>query len=248
MFWLALKFFRVRLHCVKDDQAQFDQLKEPFIVMFKHGSNIDCACIIVTMFPHWLHYVAKESLFKIPVFGKALYRAAVPIQRDNLQQAIGALNSCVQEIVENKKAVAIAPEGLRRRHDSFTEPKILPFKKGPFHLAKQGKVSILPVMVYGGYRVWPQGQLIPNSGSVVLRYMPLIPKEIVEKSSLEELQEIVKNKYEEGLKWDIPDSFFKCNSEITQCNLIIIFSQVVFYTGMWLFGWGFYKLIKIAFL
>ena len=31
------------------------------------------------MFPHWLHYVAKESLFKIPVFGKALYRAAVPI-------------------------------------------------------------------------------------------------------------------------------------------------------------------------
>ena len=30
--------------------------------------------------------------------------------------------------------------------------------------------------------------------------MPLIPKEVVEKSSLEELQGIVKSKYEEGLK------------------------------------------------
>ena len=58
------------------------------------------------MFPHFLHFVAKDSLFKIPIFGKALYRAAVPIERENLSSAIGTLTNCVREIVENKKAVA----------------------------------------------------------------------------------------------------------------------------------------------
>jgi len=63
--------------------------------------------------------------------GQALHAmGAIPIDRGNLEKAKESLAKAGEYITKNNKSVSIAPEGTRRRKNSFTEPRIAPLKKG----------------------------------------------------------------------------------------------------------------------
>lgn len=86
------------------------------------------------MIPFKLHFIAKKSLFGVPLMGQALHTmGAIPIDRGNLEKAKESLGKAADYIIKNKKSVSIAPEGTRRRKSSDIEPRILPFKKGPIY-------------------------------------------------------------------------------------------------------------------
>jgi len=89
----------------------------------------------------------------------------IPIDRDNLKSAIGALDSACLMAIEEKKTLSIAPEGTRRRSPSSGPDELLPFKKGPFHVAKTAKVDIVPVAIIGANRLFKPGQMMPTPGS-----------------------------------------------------------------------------------
>lgn len=49
------------------------------------------------------------------------------------------------------------------------------FKKGPFHLAAQTKLPIVPVVIQDAYALMPSGQLLPRPGTISVRFLPPIP-------------------------------------------------------------------------
>jgi putative phosphoserine phosphatase/1-acylglycerol-3-phosphate O-acyltransferase len=59
------------------------------------------------------------------------------------------------------KSVAISPEGTR----SIT-PKLAAFKKGPFHLAMQAGVPIVPIVIHNAGDVAPKGEFVFRPATV----------------------------------------------------------------------------------
>eukprot|EP00744_Colponema_vietnamica_P002536 GILI01003962.1.p1 GENE.GILI01003962.1~~GILI01003962.1.p1 ORF type:complete len:312 (-),score=70.69 GILI01003962.1:55-990(-) len=181
---------------------------EPTLAMFSHGSNADA--FIADAFAPWsLKFVGKKFLFRVPLFGWfGLALGHVPIDRGNLESAIHSLDVACQKIKSSGKSIAIAPEGTRRRSPSGGPEHLLPFKKGPFHLAKGAGCSITPVIIVGANSLWGPGQPFMTPGTIVLRYLPQLPKEVTQ-LPIEELQSKVREAMLKGYENLPPRSIHK---------------------------------------
>ncbi len=71
----------------------------------------------------------------------------------------------------------VYPEGTRRRKLSIDGDNLLPFKKGPFHLAKKLNFRIIPIVLSGSLRLLPKGHYLPKGGTLFMKYLEPIEKE-----------------------------------------------------------------------
>jgi 1-acyl-sn-glycerol-3-phosphate acyltransferase len=69
----------------------------------------------------------------------------------------------------------IYPEGTRT-----SDGKLLPFKKGPFHLAMESGVPVLPLTILGTYEAWPKHRFALKQGVVTVVYHPAIDPRMFE--------------------------------------------------------------------
>jgi 1-acyl-sn-glycerol-3-phosphate acyltransferase len=88
--------------------------------------------------------------------------------------------------------ISIYIEGYR----SF-DCKLLPFKKGPFYLAMDCGVPVVPVTISGSHYVMPKGRFAIKPGTVTLTFHPPIEPENF--GSREELMEKVRRSIDSGL-------------------------------------------------
>ncbi len=110
-----------------------------------HRSNHDAPLIFFSQ-KRKLSFMAKDSLFSFKPFGWFLKKFGVfPIKRG--AGDIGAVKKAI-EIVENKNALVMFPEGTRNR----TEEPVLEFKNGAALIAKKGNALIIPFAISGKYR------------------------------------------------------------------------------------------------
>lgn len=87
--------------------------------------------------------VAKKELLYVFPFGFATYLwGTLFINRSDKTDAMNKLNQESRAIQQNAAKLLFFPEGTRHQGD-----KLLPFKKGGFHIAVQSKSSIQPVVV-----------------------------------------------------------------------------------------------------
>ena len=107
----------------------------------------------------------------------------VPVERENREAAIQSIHRA-GEVMRHHLHMTLFPEGTRSR-----DGRLLPFKKGPFHLAIDTGYPIVPVTILGTYEMWPKGNVIVRSGTATLVFhAPIDPKNF---SSREELTEAV---------------------------------------------------------
>jgi 1-acyl-sn-glycerol-3-phosphate acyltransferase len=120
------------------------------IFMSTHCSALDI-CATFAYSKVLINFICKNSLVYIPFFGMCILGGGnIPIKRKHLQSAIESLKEAARRVKKLRKNICIAPEGTRRRTLSTgSVDQLLPFKKGPFHLAKDAGASIIPV-VYNG--------------------------------------------------------------------------------------------------
>ena len=74
-------------------------------------------------------------------------------------------------------------------HRSF-DGKLLPFKKGPFYLAEQCQVPVVPVTIAGTHYVMPKRRLAIKPGVVTITFHP--PIQPAEFGTREQLMETVR--------------------------------------------------------
>jgi 1-acyl-sn-glycerol-3-phosphate acyltransferase len=138
---------------------------QTFLVMSNHQSHYDVPVLFhVVGPPHGasLRMIAKIELFSFPFFGRAMLEAGfISIDRGSRQAAIESLKRA-KERMHSGINVWIAPEGTRS-----PTGKLLPFKKGGFHLALDVGEPILPVTIDGTRDALPRGSSVSYRGANV---------------------------------------------------------------------------------
>ncbi len=154
-----------------------------YIFMSNHVSNLD-PILLCPLIPGRTSILAKKAIWRIPILGKALDLAEiVPVERENRESAIQSVRRA-GEVMRHGVHMTLFPEGTRSR-----DGRLLPFKKGPFHLAAETGVPIVPVTVLGTLEMMPKGKTIVRGGTATLIFhQPIDPKQF---SSREELTQAV---------------------------------------------------------
>lgn len=142
----------------------------PIIVMSNHASNFDILAL-QGYFPRPLSWIAKEELFRIPVFGWSMRRGGyIPLDRSDGRKALKSMEEAVRQIRAGT-SVIIFPEGTRTR-----DGRMLPFRRGGFLLAVKAGVPVVPVSIAGSFAINPGGSLGLNLGKPVqIRIHPPLP-------------------------------------------------------------------------
>ncbi|MGQ0467873.1 MAG: lysophospholipid acyltransferase family protein, partial [Sporichthyaceae bacterium] len=85
-------------------------------------------------------------------------------------KAIEAMRPAVDRIRDEGLSMVISPEGTRT-----PTPKLGPFKKGAFHLARQAGVPLVPVVLRDVNKVQWRGSKSLRAGRVEVIVLPPIP-------------------------------------------------------------------------
>lgn len=150
-----------------------------YIFMSNHVSNLDPP-VLVPMIPRRTSVLAKKEIWRIPILGKALDLAEiVPVERHNRESAVQSIKRA-GEVMRHGINMTIYPEGTRS-----PDGRLLPFKKGPFHLAAETGFPIVPVTILGTEEMMPKGSNIVRSGTATLVFHPPIdPGKFAEREDL----------------------------------------------------------------
>src|SRR5438874_9051124 len=139
-----------------------------YIFMCNHVSNLDPP-ILIPRVPARTSVLVKKELFRIPILGPAMRLASlVPVDRRNREAAIASVQAGVA-VLKTGIDMTVFPEGTRS-----PDGKLLPFKKGPFYLATDSGIPIVPVTVTGTEKLMPKGAAIIRPGKAILTFHPPI--------------------------------------------------------------------------
>jgi 1-acyl-sn-glycerol-3-phosphate acyltransferase len=176
-------FTGVRLTGVKVQVHGLEKLDRgrAYIFMSNHVSNIDPP-IMAPLIPNRTSIMVKKELFKVPILGPVMrIGSLVPVDRGNREAGISAVRAAA-EVIDKKLNMLIYVEG----HRSF-DGKLLPFKKGPFYLAVESGVPVVPVTIAGTHYVMPKGRFAIRKGVVdVTFHDPIWPAEFGDRDCLME--------------------------------------------------------------
>ncbi|MEM9173391.1 MAG: HAD-IB family hydrolase [Pseudomonadota bacterium] len=135
--------------------------QRPAVFIFNHQSKAD-VLVVLRLLRRDLAGVGKKEIRYMPVIGQVMeLGGAVLIDRKNSKSAIAAMQPLVDVLQDEGKSVVLAPEGTRS-----TSTRLLPFKKGAFHLAMQAGVPIVPIVIHNSIDVAPRGQFVFRPATV----------------------------------------------------------------------------------
>jgi 1-acyl-sn-glycerol-3-phosphate acyltransferase len=183
--WIAR--MGVRIAGVRTKMAGYDQLdlSRKYIFMSNHVSNLD-APLLLPRLPFRVTAMVKKELFKMPILGPAMRLANfVPIDRHNREAAIAGVR-VAEETVRHGLHMAVFAEGTRSR-----DGKLLPFKKGPFYLALETGLPIVPITILGTETLLPKGKVLAKPGEVTVIFHP--PVEPKDHPDRDELMQVVRD-------------------------------------------------------
>jgi len=137
--------------------------KQRYILVANHYSYYDIPCILAAV-PQPIRFMAKISLFKIPIFGWALGRACyIPIDRKNRRTAVKSFDLAAERIRKGNTIVVFPEEGRSRNRE------MRPFQRGGFLLALKSELPILPLAIDGTYDVFRVGAKRITPGRVTIK-------------------------------------------------------------------------------
>jgi 1-acyl-sn-glycerol-3-phosphate acyltransferase len=160
----------VRLIGIKIELCGMENLQplRSYIFMSNHVSNLDPPVFIPTI-PGRCSVLVKKEVFRIPIFGKVLRMAEmVPVDRSNRDAAIESVRAAA-DVLRRGLNMVIFPEGTRS-----TDGRLLPFKKGPFHMAMEARVAVIPVTILGTDDCWPKGTWAIKPGKTQVIFHPAL--------------------------------------------------------------------------
>jgi 1-acyl-sn-glycerol-3-phosphate acyltransferase len=183
----------VRVAGVKVEPIGLDKLDvaRTYLFMSNHTSNLDPP-ILLPLIPRRTSVMAKKELFSYPILGETMrIGALVPVDRGNREAGITAVEAAAK-VIRQGINMTIYVEGKR----SF-DGKLLPFKKGPFYLAMECGVPVVPVTIVGTHLIMPKARFRIAPGTVrVIFHAPIEPEDF---GSRECLMEKVRDVINSGL-------------------------------------------------
>ncbi len=172
--------------------------ERPAVFVFNHQSAID-PVLMLKIVRRDMTGVGKIELRNDPFLGIFLAAAGVVfVDRNDTRAAIDALEPAVKALQEGR-SIAIAPEGTRS-----ATPRLGPFKKGAFHIARQAGVPIVPVVIRNALDAFPKDALVLRPATIEAVVLPPIATEDWTVDRLDEAVAELRTRYLEILGQDRP--------------------------------------------
>ena len=145
-FFIGLRFRFTFEELLPEDQAH--------IYCANHTSNLDIMILCILARGRF-HFMGKDDLLKNPVLKIFFQTIDIPVNRESKISAFRAFKRAAENL-EKGMSLVIFPEG--RIDDEHYPPKLMPFKNGPFRLAIEKKIPIVPVSLTNIWkRMWDDG-------------------------------------------------------------------------------------------
>jgi 1-acyl-sn-glycerol-3-phosphate acyltransferase len=150
-----------------------------YIFMSNHISNLDPP-LTLPLIPRRTSVMVKKELFKVPILRQImLIGGLVPVDRGNRDAGIAAVRDALKAIAQGLN-MTIYIEG----HRSF-DGRLLPFKKGPFYLAEECKVPVVPITISGTEECMPKARFAIRPGTATIQFHdPIEPADFGDRDSL----------------------------------------------------------------
>jgi 1-acyl-sn-glycerol-3-phosphate acyltransferase len=157
---LLVKAAGIDLHVENVDRLDRNQR---YILVANHYSYLDIPCIVAVI-PQPIRFMAKVSLFKIPIFGWSLDRAGfIPIDRKNRRTAVKSFDLAAERIRKGNTIVIFPEEGRSKTRE------LREFQRGAFLLALKSEKTIVPLAIDSTFDVFPVGAKRVKPGRVTIR-------------------------------------------------------------------------------
>lgn len=185
----SLKFlFKILFIKVHAEGSRNIDPAKTYLFMSNHESLFDIP-LLEAYVPTFVRGVEALRQFKWPVYGWAIRRAGnIPIDRKNIHASIKSMKR-TEKILKKGKSIIILPEGHRT-----LDGELGPFKKLPFHLAKQANVPIIPIGLSGLFELKHKGSWLIRPRPVKIKFGPPIPPDEIQSLSTEELRDNIRKK------------------------------------------------------
>jgi 1-acyl-sn-glycerol-3-phosphate acyltransferase len=139
------------------------------VLVANHTSLADTV-FCLTLFRQF-KWVAKRETLRIPFIGWNLPLCRyITVQRGNTESITKMMEAC-RYWLRQGISLMMFPEGTRS-----TDGRLLPFKQGPFKLALEAGVSVIPVAIHGAYQLLPKnGALLETNVDIVVEVLEPLP-------------------------------------------------------------------------
>ncbi|MFC4599101.1 lysophospholipid acyltransferase family protein [Cohnella hongkongensis] len=163
----------------------------PVVLCSNHRSLQDPITLGVWV-PRKVHYMAKEELFRIPLFG-ALIRAvgAFPVKRGGVSKE--AIRTAIS-LLQDGNVMGIFPEGTRNESVGMG-------KRGAVTMAVRAKAAVVPVALVGEYRIFRKMYAVYGAP---IDLTPYVEQGTTE--SMEEATELIMSRIKEMMRTGQPAS------------------------------------------
>ena len=139
-----------------------------YLFMANHQSHMDIPILFAALSGYNFRFLAKESLFSIPVFGPALRRMGhVAIDRQNRRKAMESIQEAV-DLVSRGVGLLVFPEGTR----SMDHAGLQEFKTGGMIVALKCRAQVAPIIIAGSGRILAKHGRRLSPGVVRVRALP----------------------------------------------------------------------------
>ena len=143
-----------------------------YVFASNHVSYMDTP-VVLALIPVQFRFLAKRSLFRIPLLGHHLKRAGhIPVPRDNPREAIRTMAEAGRAVRERGISLLIFPEGGRSADGTLQT-----FKEGVAYIAIKAGAPVVPIAIEGTMHVVAMHSAIVRPGRVVLHIGDPIPTE-----------------------------------------------------------------------
>ena len=151
----------------------------PLIFASNHESALDILALLARL-PRTVRFIAKQELFRIPVFGWYLGMGGhIAVDRGNHVRAVESLRTA-GAAVRGGISLIVFPEGTRS-----TDLRVHPFKKGPFVVAMEAGVPVVPVAISGAGRITPKRAIAVYPGEIRIALgNPVDPRAFSDRTAL----------------------------------------------------------------
>ena len=132
-----------------------------YVLVPNHASYLDIPCLLTALDTQPIRFMAKASLFKVPILGWGMLAAGfIPIDRNRSSKGKASFDLAARRI-RGGNTIVIFPEGGRSHARTMK-----PFKHGAFLLAMKSGLPLVPIAIRGTYDVLPPSTLIIKPGRV----------------------------------------------------------------------------------
>ncbi len=193
--WLRLSGVKVRLR----GREHLDP-DQTYVFVSNHRSYLDTAALFYYPKPR-MGVLAKKELLKVPILGWGMENVNIKaIDRSNRERAARTLRAAV-DCLRSGISFGVFAEGTRARPG-----QLLPFKKGPFYMAIEAGVPIVPVAIKNTDVLMGKGTGVAKPGILEMVFLqPIETNGLSTDEDARRLTEMAHARVAEELKREMSD-------------------------------------------